>query len=89
MAASRDGFEEYVRGQGGSVYRTAYLMVGDRQTAEDLVQTVLASAWCRWDRVAETEHRDAYLAKTVANQAISWRRRRGGRPEVLVATPPD
>ncbi|MDX6245801.1 MAG: hypothetical protein QOE76_3524 [Frankiales bacterium] len=85
----REDFEAYVRGQGAALYRAAYLLVGERGLAEDLVQTVLASAWRRWDQVSRAEHLDAYLAKALANQAVSLRRRRGRRPEVLLASVPD
>jgi RNA polymerase sigma-70 factor (sigma-E family) len=85
----REDFEAYVRGQGAALYRAAYLLVGDRGLAEDLVQTVLASAWRRWDQVSRAEHLNDYLAKALANQAVSLRRRRGRRPEVLRASVPD
>jgi RNA polymerase sigma-70 factor (sigma-E family) len=82
-------FERYVRSQGDALYRCAYLLVGDRELAQDILQDVLVSVWHRWDRVSRTEYLNAYVAKALVNQACSLRRRRQRRPELLVATTPE
>ncbi len=41
-------FTDFVRGQGASLYRTAYLLTGHRKRAEDVVQsasTKICRAW--------------------------------------------
>ncbi|HEU4515024.1 MAG TPA: sigma factor, partial [Nocardioidaceae bacterium] len=44
-------FEEYMAARQPSLLRTAYLLTGDRHTAEDLVQTSLAKLYLSWDKV--------------------------------------
>lgn len=52
--------------------RLAYLLVGDRTEAEDIVQTVFASAAARWDTINEPA---AYLRRAVVNRANDTHRR--------------
>ena len=52
--------------------RLAYLLVGDRNEAEDVVQTVFTTAAARWDRIEEP---GAYLRRAVVNRANDAHRR--------------
>ena len=52
-AAAADGFDAYVEARGADLLRTAFLLTGDHQRAEDLVQTALGKVWSRWDHVVE------------------------------------
>lgn len=52
--------------------RLAYLLVGDRGEAEDVVQTVFTSAAARWDTIEEPS---AYLRRAVVNRANDVHRR--------------
>ena len=45
------GFDAFVRDQGPRLGRAAFLLTGDHQLAEDLVQTALAKVSVRWERV--------------------------------------
>ncbi|MGZ4448104.1 MAG: sigma factor, partial [Nocardioides sp.] len=38
-----------------SLYRTAYLLLGDHAEAEDLVQTALAKTYASWRQVRDLE----------------------------------
>ena len=81
----RHGFEEYVNARGEALRRFAYLLCGDRQLGEDLVQEVLIKAYRRWGRI-EADNPDAYLRTALVRSHVSWLRRRssGERPtEVL------
>lgn len=69
-------FEEYVRVSGPRLARAARLLVEDRATAEDLVQTVLAAALGSWHRVRAADDVDAYLRRALVNARSSWWRRR-------------
>src|SRR6478736_3860809 len=52
--AARDAdFAAYLQARQASVLRTAYLLSGDRHTAEDLTQTAFAKLYLSWDRVRE------------------------------------
>ncbi|NBE80605.1 SigE family RNA polymerase sigma factor [Micromonospora rubida] len=81
-------FEEFVTARGGSLLRFALMLTGDRHQAEDLVQSVLAKAYVRWDRVAGMSQPEAYLKRVLVNENLRWWRRRSSR-EVPVAAPDD
>ncbi|WP_203901244.1 SigE family RNA polymerase sigma factor [Virgisporangium aliadipatigenens] len=83
----RDGFEEFVRARTGAFARTAYLLTGDRQHAEELVQTALTAAAERWTRLDDPER---YVRRVLYTRAVSWWRvRRRWRSEVLTDAPPE
>ncbi|MGZ4451053.1 MAG: SigE family RNA polymerase sigma factor [Nocardioides sp.] len=71
----RDGFETFVAARRQALVRTAYLLTGSREDAEDLVQVALVKAVPHWHRIAE--HPEAYVRRIVARESVSrWRRRR-------------
>ncbi|GIH04522.1 RNA polymerase sigma factor [Rhizocola hellebori] len=83
MAAgqARAAFEEFVAARWAALGRTAFLLTGNMQDAEDLVQTALARAATRWERISDHE---AYVRRVIYTQAVShWRWRRSRPPEVL------
>ena len=82
-------FDEYVRQRGASLQRLAYLLVGDRHEAEDLLQGVLARLFVRWSAVERADNVDAYVRAALANAAASWWRARFRRRDVPVATVPE
>jgi DNA-directed RNA polymerase specialized sigma24 family protein len=49
--ASAPSFDEYVVARGGHLLRTAVLLTGDHQKAEDLVQTALGKTWPHWQHI--------------------------------------
>ncbi|MEV6006706.1 SigE family RNA polymerase sigma factor [Streptomyces sp. NPDC051976] len=74
--AAPPGFEEFVAARGPRLLRVAWLLTGgDTYMAEDLLQTVLARVWPKWQRIAE-ESPEAYVRKALVNTHASWRRRR-------------
>jgi RNA polymerase sigma factor (sigma-70 family) len=60
--------------------RLAYLLVGDRTEAEDVVQTVFMTAAARWDRIDEPW---AYLRRAVVNRTHDAHRRTFRPPAVV------
>lgn len=88
-AASRDDrFRGYVLARRDFLMRQAYLLTGDPQQAEDLVQTTLAKVYASWNRVQSSASPDAYVRRILINTNISWFRRRRVR-EVLTAAAPE
>ncbi len=72
--SAADDFEEFVVARSGTLLRTAYLLTGNHQDAEDLVQTALLKAVPRWGRVREHE---PYVRRILVHESVSrWRRRR-------------
>ena len=70
------GFDAFVRAHGDSLVRGAFLLTGDRQLAEDLVQTVLAKVALRWGRIVAHGPPAPYVRVAIVRTAIGWRRRR-------------
>jgi RNA polymerase sigma-70 factor (sigma-E family) len=73
-------FREYVAARQATLYRSAVLLTGHRQDAEDLLQVALTKLAARWHTIQNSGSPDAYVRKTMYHQRISWwRRRRHGR----------
>jgi RNA polymerase sigma-70 factor (sigma-E family) len=83
--AEADGFPEFVRARTPALSRHAYLLTGDHQLAEDLLQSALANTYRHWRRIRE-HNPDGYVRRAMYHQHVSWWRRRRV-PEQLSATP--
>ena len=89
-------FTEFVQASWPALYRTAYLLLGDRGLAEDLAQTALAKTFAAWSRIDHRAAAHAYAKRTLINTATSWFRKKGWRnelpsdelPETAYATDP-
>jgi RNA polymerase sigma-70 factor (sigma-E family) len=69
------GFEEFVAARRQALLRTAYLLTGSHEDAEDLVQVALVKAVPHWSRIAD--HPEPYVRRILARESVSrWRRRR-------------
>jgi RNA polymerase sigma-70 factor (sigma-E family) len=67
-------FEEFVTARSAALLRTAYLLTGNQQDAEDLVQAALLKVVPVWGRVREHE---PYVRRILVHESVSrWRRRR-------------
>ncbi|MCR6031203.1 SigE family RNA polymerase sigma factor [Nocardioides sp. zg-579] len=83
---SRAGFEEFVVARRGALLRTAYLLTGSHEDAEDLVQVALVKVVPHWARIADRP--EPYVRRVLARESVSrWRRRRWR--EVSTAEPPE
>jgi len=72
-----EGFREFVLARGRALSRTAYLLTGDHQHAEDLLQQALTRTAVHWPRVVEGGNPEAYVRRCMVNERTSrWRRRR-------------
>ncbi|HEU0131015.1 MAG TPA: SigE family RNA polymerase sigma factor [Mycobacteriales bacterium] len=87
MGGDEQAFDDFVAARGRALVRTAYLLCGDRSRAEDLVQTALAKAWVRWDRVGGMDNAEGYVRRVLFHDFLSWWRR--DRREVAVAEVPE
>jgi RNA polymerase sigma-70 factor (sigma-E family) len=74
-------FDDFVLSRGDALWRSAWLLTGDAQLAEDLVQTALAKAWPKWDAVGAAGF-EPYVRRVLFTTYASWWRRRwnGERP---------
>ncbi|MGY0386319.1 SigE family RNA polymerase sigma factor [Nocardioides sp. WG-D5] len=81
-----DLFEEFVAGRRPALLRTAFLLTGHAEDAEDLVQTTLIKVVPKWGRIKDNP--EAYVRKVLAREATTrWRTRRWR--ETLVEHLPD
>jgi RNA polymerase sigma-70 factor (sigma-E family) len=62
-----------------SLIRLAYVMLGDRPSAEDVVQEAFCSLYRRWDRLAEADSALYYVRSSVLNGCRSVLRKRAVR----------
>ncbi len=87
-----EGFSEFVVARQAALLRTAYLLTGHAQDAEDLVQATLVKVVPQWRRICDNP--EPYVRRVMINENISrWRRRRWREhptddlPEVLAEGP--
>ncbi len=86
MAGTEHSFSEFMAARWGPLYRTAYLLTGDRHEAEDLLQGALARTCVKWDGIRDKRAADAYVRRAMVHQmSRQWRHR--GREVVTDALP--
>ena len=80
-------FDAFVASRYGSLVRAAYVLTGDRATAEDLVQGALLRAYPAWRREVPASP-EAYVRTIMVRLAMrEWRRTR--RRDVLLTDVPE
>jgi RNA polymerase sigma-70 factor (sigma-E family) len=78
-------FRTFVEARYDRLLRTAYLLVGSADQAEDVLQSALLATMTRWRHVDQPE---AYVRRVMVNHLVTrWRRRRV--VEVLTAVLPE
>ncbi|MEV6265373.1 SigE family RNA polymerase sigma factor [Streptomyces sp. NPDC051784] len=70
-----DALHAFVEGRRTALFRSAYLLCGDRHEAEDLVQTTLVKVVLGGRRHGRLDNIEAYARKTLINTYIAARRR--------------
>ncbi len=73
---AREEFERFVADATDDLLRTAYLVLWDLASAEDLVQECLFKVARRWPRVRSMEHPTAYARRILVNLALDDAKRR-------------
>jgi len=68
-------FEQFFENHHRELARFAFLLSGDRDTAEDITAEALTSAWVHWERVQAADSPLAYVRGSVANLAAGRIRR--------------
>jgi RNA polymerase sigma-70 factor (sigma-E family) len=74
-------FAAFVRANERSLLRLAWLLMADRHSAEDLVQTALEKTLPRWVSIRDDDP-IAYVHRVMVNTRTSWWRRHKGREAV-------
>src|SRR5580765_7878901 len=86
MSTRDHEFTAFARARTPALYRSAWLLCGDKHTAEDLVQETLAKVYVAWRR--SIDNPAAYAQTTLVRTFISQRRRRSSG-ELAYADLPD
>jgi RNA polymerase sigma-70 factor (sigma-E family) len=82
-----EGFEEFAHARTAHLFRTAWLLAGDRHLAEDLVQETLAKMFRAWGGMRRIDNPSAYAQTVLARTYISHRRRRSSTERPIADTP--
>lgn len=69
----------FLRDHHGSLYRTAYLLTGTHDRAEELLQDTMVRLYPRWDRVSVADSPVAYVRRALVHAFISEGRRPANR----------
>lgn len=85
MAETAD-FGEFVEARSSALLRSAVLLCGERQSAEDLVQETFAKMYAIWGS-RRLDNAAAYAHTTMVRTFISGRRRRSSSEMLLDALP--
>jgi RNA polymerase sigma-70 factor (sigma-E family) len=81
-----DGFDHFVVARSPALLRTAWMLTGDAQLAEDLLQSALARAWPHWSRV-QGDRSEAYVRRVMVRLHGAWWRRRWNGELPVAALP--
>ena len=73
--SAETAFRRFVAARWNALQRYAFILTGDQQLAEDVVQAALEKCWRRWDKI-RNDSPESYVRAAVANTAASRRRRR-------------
>jgi RNA polymerase sigma-70 factor (sigma-E family) len=85
--AVRYEFERFVADSGPALLKTAYLMLWDLPSAEDLVQESLLKVAGRWPRVRKMDQPLAYARRILINEIFSGSERRARHRSELQIRP--
>jgi len=79
---------EFVSARGAALSRAAYLLTGDHQSAEDLVQETYVVLVRRWQKSGELDP-EAYVRRILYTRFVDGYRRRRRLSELPWSSPPD
>jgi RNA polymerase sigma-70 factor (sigma-E family) len=82
-------FEAWVAARSQQLARAGYLLTGDVQLAEDLLQDTLARVAQRWETLTRGGDPEPYARRVMYHLAVDWWRRRRARPEAPTGRPPE
>jgi RNA polymerase sigma-70 factor (sigma-E family) len=78
LAAAEAGVTALYQAQALGLMRLAHIMLGDRQSAEDVVQEAFCGLYRRWSHLSDAGRALQYLRTSVLNGCRSLQRRRAG-----------
>jgi RNA polymerase sigma-70 factor (sigma-E family) len=85
--ADRSDFDAFVVARSRGLLKAAWLLTGDWQLAEDLLQTALAKSFLAWHRIVAGRE-EAYVRRVLVTTYATWWRR-AWRAETPTGDVPD
>jgi len=85
--AERQDFDGFVAARSRVLLKAAWLLTGDWQQAEDLLQTALAKSYLAWHRI-DPGREEAYVRRVLVTTYATWWRR-AWRGELSFETLPE
>lgn len=83
-------FDSFLSESYSKLVGAVFLIVGDRGTAEDVVQETMARAYINWSKLWPEGNPSAWSYRVAVNLATSWRRRMFREAKALARLgPPD
>ena len=76
LTGGAPSFHTFVASRSQALWRCAWLLTGDEQKAEDLLQTALVKVWRRWSTVARDGAVEGYARRVLVTTYTDWWRRR-------------
>jgi RNA polymerase sigma-70 factor (sigma-E family) len=74
-----EGFDGWVHASSPRLRRLAYLLTGDLDEADDLLQSAYAKVLPRWHKISTYDSPEAYMHRVMVNLRTSWWRRTRNR----------
>jgi|SRR5215475_7633916 len=87
-AETESEYVEYVRARWLWLHRTAYVLCGDADRAEDIAQATVVALYPRWRRVSTLDNVDGYVRRMLVRRFLD-ETRRGWSRIVLTAQAPE
>jgi RNA polymerase sigma-70 factor (sigma-E family) len=84
----KSDFEQFMAARWQPLVRTAYVLTGNQQDAEDIAQTALTNAYSVWPRIRKADDVTMYVHRILINVYRTTRRKRRVL-EVLTAALPE
>jgi RNA polymerase sigma-70 factor (sigma-E family) len=88
MQAWEQEYVEYVTARLASLRRLGYLLCGDEDSADDLVQQTITALYVHWRRASAANNLDGYVRQMLVRAFIDEKRRPWSRVR-LTDAPPD
>ena len=77
------GFVEFAQSRLNGLRRAAYLLCGDWDRGDDLVQKTLTDVYAQWGRASRADNIDAYVRTVLVHRFIDDRRRGWSRVRLV------
>lgn len=87
IASTEESFEDWVRASSVRLRRLAFLLTGDLDQAEDLLQSAYAKVLPRWRKISTYDSPEAYMHRVMVNLKTSWWRRSRNRERSTAEIP--